>query len=251
MPQPPGMTTAQAIGAVYDWLGLSDTRVLRPSLICTRYWAMLGKLHGLLQITDRTIYLAQAEFTVPANTIEVVLAEQLPNFGTPLGFERVDRTSGYERTCPVPLIADMRDCDQVDGLCAYLYRNSGDGQLSLRFSGPLFDTYTFRLWYEPGGFSRPGLAEYPMLPMEGMNLLIIETANVCLPELLKIYEPAVYKGYADTIRGEKIEMRRIFDLWRMKDPGTGVTRRRAYNESRRGGGSSRFNTRLPTEPYEG
>jgi len=73
MPQPPQMTTQQAIGAVYDWLDLSDTRVLRPSLVCTRYWAMLGKLQGLLQITDRTIYLTNAEFTVAANQVEIVL----------------------------------------------------------------------------------------------------------------------------------------------------------------------------------
>lgn len=247
MPQPPQMTTLQAIGAVYEWLGDPDKKILKPSMVCTRYWAMLGKLQGYLQITDRTIYLTSAEFTVAANAVEIVLGEQVPNFGTQLGFERVDRSSGLERTCPVPLISDMRDAGQVEGGAAFLYRNSNDGQLTLRFSTPLADATTFRLWYEPGAYSRPGLKEYAMLPSEGFNLVIIETANACLPELMKVYEAAVYRAYAENIKEQKAEFKRIYDLWRMKDAGTGRRTRKAYNESRRSGSGSRFNIRIPPD----
>ncbi|MGA9771670.1 MAG: hypothetical protein WBV94_21750 [Blastocatellia bacterium] len=250
MPIPGQMNTLQAISAVYEFLGRPDKKVLDPSIVCTKYWMMLGKLQGQLQITDRTIYLVPVEFTVPQGVSIYVLGEQVANFGNELGFERIDSSSGAEVKTPVPVVTDqsqLASAAVMSGLAALIYRNPADGMLSMLFSGPLADTYTFRLWYEPGAFSRPGLAEYAMLPSEGWNLSIIETANACLPDLLRIYEASIYRGYAEMIQGQLIDFRKIFRLWAMKNPGAGAKKRKAYNESRRGGGGGGFNTNIPPE----
>jgi hypothetical protein len=247
MSQPQTMTTAQAIGAVYDLLGGPDHSALPPSRVCTHYWLQLDKLALLIGLSAKTIYLDRLDNIVVAHgQIEKDLGE-IENFGEPLGLERVDRSSGHEAFTPVPLISDMRDKDNVGRLCAFLYRNPNDAsKLTLRFNVPLAATVTLRLWFEPGAFARPGMQEQPPLPRQALSVLIAETAFACLPHLSKTYAPNVYTAFRDSVAAQKLEFRQIFDKWRMTDTGTGVKYRKAFNECRRGRRGSRII--LPREP---
>lgn len=235
MPTPAILTTTSAISAVYDWLGRPDKALLSPPVVCTKYWAQLDYVQQLLNISDRTVYLKQAEATLSTNEQERDLGE-LDLFGTPLGLEIVDRKLVPEHTIPVPLISDMRQRDSVAELAAFLYRDGSTGNPVLRFNRPLQATTTFRLWYDPSAYGRPGRDERAFLPAEAINYVVIETADSCTPDLLRIYDANVARGYAENIEKQREKFGRVFRIWSTKDLNAGVKHRRAFNENRRGGG---------------
>jgi hypothetical protein len=247
MSQPQTLTTGQAIGAVYDVLGRPGDAALPASYVCTQYWLQLDKLSLLIGLSDKTIYLDRLDNLIVAQDQQEKELGEVENFSEPLGLEIVDRSSGREVVTPVPLISDVRDKDSVGHLCAFLYRKPTDStQLILRFNVPLVATLTFRLWFEPGTFARPGMEDQPPLPRQAISVLIAETAFACLPHLSKVYAQNVYIAFRDSVAAQKVEFRQIFDKWRMTDTGTGVKYRKAFNECRRGVRSSRII--LPREP---
>lgn len=231
MPDSTIFTTAQVISAAREWLGRPDTNVLRPSTMCVRLWAVLGKLQSLLNISDRTHFLAQQSLAVAENQTEIDIPE-VESFGGELGLDVVRMENGFEVTYPITLLSDWRDRDKVPGLAACVFRAT-DGRLLLRFNQPFPQSEALRFWYEPGSFGRPKLGETPLLPDEAMNLLIIELASACLPELVRVYEASVYQAYASTITEQKMEFRQIFEIWRLKDRGAGAKKIAGYNNRRR------------------
>jgi|ERR1041384_213285 hypothetical protein len=226
------LTTRGAISAVYDWLGRPDQALLPPTIVCTKYWAQLDLVQQMISISDRTIYLKQAEVTLATNEQEKDMGE-LELFGTPLGLESVDRASGIERTCPVPLISDMRQINGLPEVAAFLYRDGSNGNVVIRFNQPLAATTTFRLWYDPAGYGRPGLKEVGFLPPQAVNYVVIETADSCTPDIRKVYEVHVAQGYEVNIEKQRQKFRQAFLNWAMKDPSAGSKHRKAFNESRR------------------
>lgn len=245
MPIPASLTTQQMISAVYEWLGKPNMKVLPPSTVCVKLWAMLGKLQSKLNLSDKTIFLSSKEFTVGASSLEYELGEFETPFGSELGFEIVDHTSGVEVTEPVPLVYDIGRLSASaigtnSGIAALLFRNPQTNKLTIRFSSPVADLTTFRLWFEPSVFARPKLEDKPVVPDEGVNLLIIETAFACLSEISKLYEPFVYNSYVNTVSTQKAEFARIYDDWSKKPKG-GTPKRKAFNESRRGRNGRRYN----------
>lgn len=226
MPETGIVTTQQIIAAVYDWLDRPSHTVLQPSVVCTKLWTALGKLQSLLNISDRTHFLLQQEVTVAANQSEVTIPE-VGSFGGELGLEVVSRSSGVESTTQVNLISDWRDRDKVLGLAGCIFRNESGG-LRLRFNAPLAETCTMRLWYEPGSFGRPKLGETPLLPDEGMNLLIIETAYACATALAG--DSAHYRAVVDNLQSQLADFRQIYKTWTNKDRSAGVKKRRGYHQ---------------------
>jgi hypothetical protein len=183
----------------------------------------LDKLSLLIGLSDKTIYLDRLDNIVVGQDQQEKELGEIENFSEPLGLEIVDRSSGREVVTPVPLISDVRDKDSVGHLCAFLYRKPTDATLLiLRFNVPLVATLTFRLWFEPGTFARPGMEDQPPIPRQAISVLIAETAFACLPHLSKVYSQNVYIAFRDSVSTQKLEFRQIFDKWRMTDTGTGV-----------------------------
>jgi len=228
------LTTRGAISAVYDWLGRPDQAQLPPTVVCTKYWAQLDLIQQMVAISDRTIYLKQAEVALSTGEQQKDMGE-IELFGTPLGLETVDRATGIERTTPVPLIADMRQLNSLPELAAVLYRDGSTGNPVIRFNQPLAAAATFRVWYDPAGYGRPGLAENAFLPSQAINYVVIETADACTPDIRKIYTRDVAQGYEQNIEKQRQKFGKVFMNWAMKDPGAGSKHRRAFNETRRGG----------------
>ena len=236
MPEPTLLTTKQCISYVYDLLGRPGDIILPPSVVCSAYWLQLDKIGLRIGLSDRTVFLGKKEFSAPVNQKEVLL-EEIPDFGNELALEHFATTAGIESTSPIPVFADMRDKDGLQTLAAYLYRTmENPTQITVGFNFPLQATLNLRLWYEPGGIARPKLGEASTLPRQAQSLCIVNTAFVCLPELVKVEGgEAYFRARKDIVIAEKQEFTKIFENWVMKPPTDGLGHRRAFNEARRGG----------------
>lgn len=236
MPEPSILTTGQAISAVYDWLGQPTDIVLPPSMVCSMYWLQLDLVGQRIGLSDRTFFLNKHEFTVPKNQKEKQL-EDIADFGNELALESYATSGGRETTSPIPLLADFRDKDRVDRFSAYLFRpQETPTQIWVGFNYPTEAVLKCRLWWEPGGLTRPKLGERAALPQQAQSLVIINTAFACLPELLKVESgERYYEARKEVVTAQKLETTDIFDIWIKKPPTDGVAHRKAFNEARRGG----------------
>ena len=238
MPEPSLLTTSQAISWVYDLLGRPGDIILPPSVVCSSYWLQLDKIAQRIGLSDRTFFLNKKDnIAVPVNAKEVLL-EEIPDFGNELALESVSRSGGVEVTSPITLLSDMRDKDRFQTLSAFLYRAPDTPtQITIGFNYALQATLTARLWYEPGTMNRPKLNESSLLPRQAQSLCVVNTAFVCLPELLKVEGgERYYNARKEIVTAEKLEFTKIFENWIMKPPTDGVGHRKAFNEARRGQG---------------
>jgi hypothetical protein len=121
-------------------------------------------------------------------------------------------------------------------LRASLFRDPGQPAIpQIRFSEPLVGRYRFRLWFEPGGFRRPGIEERPVIPAEAQSFLIALTADASKSKLADAYTEAHYDAVSDKVDKQVQSFGAIFNNWSRKDV-AGTPHRRAFNERRRGQG---------------
>ena len=227
------MTTQEIVSAVYGWLGEASKAVLKPGVVCVKFWTVLGKRQLELEITDRTFYLAKEPLIVAENQLEVDFGEV--QFSDVLALERVITESGVETTREIPVISDGRDANSTSGLVAYVFRNPENNLKTLRFNQPFPEAATLRAWVQPRLSGRPGREEAPMIPEETANYLVLDTAEACLPEVAKLYDAMVYSSYANTISRQKLEYKQIYDQWRLKSASQGVRKRTPYGARGRRG----------------
>lgn len=235
MPQQQILTTAEAMGAVNDLLDRPSENVLPASLICSNYWLQLDKVLLVIGLSDRTFFLDKVEFNGAEGALEINLGE-IAFFGSELGLEIYDVQSGVEYKTPVPMLSDMRDLAGRMNLAASVFRDPKNPSIpQLRFSQPLPDDYRFRLWFEPGSFSRPGIADRAVIPGEAMSYLICLTGESCLPSLCDAYSAIHYQAVEKKVLKQVADFGGIFNNWIRKDL-AGTPQRKAFNESRRGQG---------------
>jgi hypothetical protein len=230
MALPNRQTTQEMINAVYGWLGEPSRSVLRPTIVCVKFWTVLGKRQLELQITDRTFYLAKEPLTVAENQLEVDFGEA--QISGVLALEKVTIESGVERVEEIPVIGDARDANHTDAFAAYVFRNPENNLQTLRFTRPFPEAASLRAWVQPRLTNRPSRDEAPMAPEETANLLILDTAEACLPEVAKTYDAVTFSAYARTISQQKLENKVIYDQWRMKTASQGVRKRTPYGRRR-------------------
>jgi hypothetical protein len=229
------ISTAQAIGFVYEELGRPDKKILKPTTVCTKYWNELDTVLEIVDISDRTIFLKWTPDIPAGQGLSEVPVAEPPDFGAPLAFARVDRSTSIERLVDMPLVGDVRELSSVVELAACLFRDPDAATLTLRFNRPLVDAETFRMAYEPFGLGmNPGLDDKSPI-VQAVRLAILKTAFACIPDVAKIYPPGVVSSYSQTLGARIAEKQRLFEIWAMKDKGTGVKHRKAFNEGRRGG----------------
>jgi hypothetical protein len=236
MPQPNPLSTQEIINSVYGWLGEPSKAVLKPTIVCVKLWTVLGKRQLELQITDRTIYLTQQPLAIAQNGLEVAIGDV--QFSDVLSLQMVRIESGVEQTSEIPVIGDARDAGFVGELAAYVYMDPANNLKMLRFNQPFPENASLRAWMQPLLSNRPGREEKPQIPNETAQLLILDTAEACLPEVAKLYDPMQFSAYAKTIAGQKLETKIIYDQWRMRNPAQGKRKRTPYRSGsgrRRGG----------------
>jgi hypothetical protein len=238
MPQPNPLTTQEIINSVYGWLGEPNKAVLKPTIVCVKLWTVLGKRQLELQITDRTIYLVQQPLAVAENQMEVAIGDV--QFSDVLSLQMVRIESGVEQTMDIPVIGDGRDAGFVGELAAYVYIDPANNLKTLRFNQPFPEAATLRAWMQPLLSNRPGREEKPQIPNETAQLLILDTAEACLPEVAKLYDPMQFSAYAKTIAGQKLETKIIYDRWRMNNSAQGKRKRTPYRQGRRVRGGAYF-----------
>lgn len=233
------LTTRDCINAVYAHLGGPTAAVLSAlpgPIVCAKAWLQLAERQLELNIADRTHYLNRFGFTAVANSYDIDLSG-VANFGGALYLERILPGASPETTQQVPVLGNMQNKDEATERSAFIHRDSETGNLMLRWTEPPTEDWSMRLWYEPSVFGRPGLAEFPMLPLEAANVWIYSTTFACLPDVAKVYDAQTFGSFRETTSALLQEAMKNFRIWREKNRGAGRNKRTPYNRRRgnRGG----------------
>lgn len=236
------LTTEQALAFVHELLERPPQEALSSAKMVVEYWLQLNAIELRTELSDRTIFLSNTVFTGGLGLWKVEIGE-VPNFGTELALEIVAgiQTTG-ENITKITLASDERTLlEPTVWLMGTIYRApENPAVIGIQFDRALPGTYTFRLWFKPSSFGRPGLAEKNSLPQQAQSLLMFKTADACLPGLVKAADAGIWSMNLVNAVKEKLDknvtnFEALFKAWIEKDT-SGPGHRTAFNEFRRGQG---------------
>lgn len=242
MPQNGTLTTEEALAFVHELLERPPQEALSSAKMVTEYWLQLNGLELRAELSDRTLFLSSIPFTVGIDLWEYQIGD-IPNFGQELALEVVAGIGTVgENTTKITLASDSRTLlEPTVWLMATIFRDPNNpGIISIRFDRKLPGTYTFRLWFKPSSFGRPGLQERHSLPQEAQSLLLFSTAQACRPALEKAVGMGLWTDALNAAIDRKLDQNMakfetIYQNWVEKDT-SGPGHRTAFNEFRRGQG---------------